>query len=110
MVNFDDETVKAVWEKATKVVGANPSVWRKDYAGAWINFDQRGDEGGIYGWEIDHVKPVARSGNNDLNNLHPLHWKNNRTKGDDYPTWGTSISSLENKNIDKVQNWKIKES
>jgi 5-methylcytosine-specific restriction endonuclease McrA len=34
-----------------------------------------------YGWEIDHIIPVARGGTDDLDNLQPLHWKNNRKKG-----------------------------
>ncbi len=40
---------------------------------------------GEYGWEIDHIKPVSRGGADDLSNLQPLYWENNRRKGDIYP-------------------------
>ncbi len=48
---------------------------------------QRSKHGQIvqYGWEIDHIKPVALGGSDDLSNLQPLQWENNRTKGDEYP-------------------------
>jgi 5-methylcytosine-specific restriction endonuclease McrA len=38
-----------------------------------------------YGWEIDHIKPVSKGGTDDLSNLQPLQWENNRRKGDNYP-------------------------
>jgi 5-methylcytosine-specific restriction endonuclease McrA len=38
------------------------------------------------GWEIDHIIPVSRGGTDDLSNLQPLQWQNNRRKGDDYPS------------------------
>ncbi|MCB9358266.1 MAG: HNH endonuclease [Calditrichaeota bacterium] len=40
-----------------------------------------------YGWEIDHILPVAEGGTDVLSNLQPLHWENNRHKGDCYPRW-----------------------
>jgi 5-methylcytosine-specific restriction endonuclease McrA len=38
-----------------------------------------------FGWEIDHTRPVSKGGTDDLANLQPLQWENNRHKGDDYP-------------------------
>ena len=38
-----------------------------------------------YGWEIDHIKPVSKGGTDDLANLQPLYWENNRKKADIYP-------------------------
>jgi 5-methylcytosine-specific restriction endonuclease McrA len=46
--------------------------------------DQHGKEGN-HGWEIDHINPTANGGSDDLSNLQPLWWKNNRRKSDTYP-------------------------
>lgn len=89
---FEMRTILPVWNKATIVPGHNQNVFRKDRCGAWIRFVDYGNAGSIYGWEIDHEKPVAKGGTDDLNNLQPLHWRNNRGKGDNWPNWTCSYS------------------
>ncbi|MGD9365192.1 MAG: HNH endonuclease signature motif containing protein [Desulfobacteraceae bacterium] len=87
----DDWTRKQidlVWQKAKVVEGFDPDEIRQDECDTWIRYSQYGemDRNGN-GWEIDHIKPVSMNGTDDLSNLQPLQWENNRFKGDNWPTW-----------------------
>lgn len=104
MGQFSNTVIQQVWEKAQSISGYDPNIWRKDFAGAWIRKDLYGTDSN-FGWEIDHLKPVSKGGSDYINNLYPLHWKNNRTKADNYPNFQTVISSMENRNIEKTQAW-----
>ena len=75
--------IDAVCERAAKVRGKNPDVWRRDPKG---NLIRKGSYGtlGEYGWEIDHKKPRAKGGTDHGRNLQALHWKENRKTGDKY--------------------------
>ena len=80
----DEQTKRTVWNKGTPIPGYDANVWRRDVCGHAMEYARHGQEGD-YGWEIDHVVPRARGGPTTFQNLQPLWWSNNRSKGDTYP-------------------------
>ena len=93
------EAINMIWEKAIIVDGYNKELYRQDFAGAWISKEAYGDTDSILGWEIDHVYPKELGGDNHLDNLRPINWNNNRSKGTDYPRYNAAVTSEENKNV-----------
>ena len=87
---FGEDIIEAVWEKG--VPDPNFTSFRRDKCNASM---QRGRYGKTvqFGWEIDHIKPVSKGGTDDLSNLQPLQWENNRHKADDFPEWSCRMTT-----------------
>jgi len=95
---YSDELIQTVWEKGLIQQGFDPNVARKDACGAWILRNQYGNTDSDFGWEIDHVYPRVLVGTTVIENLRPMQWQNNRSKGDNYPTYIASMKAVDNQN------------
>ena len=78
---FEEARKLSVWDRGTMIPGEDPRVWRRDVYGNLMLFSAYGNRGSDWGWEIDHIVPVARGGSDDLANLRPLHWRSNLLRG-----------------------------
>ena len=102
---FSENIVKLVWSKGIRVQGYDPNMYRKDIAGAWMKYADYGDTNSDYGWEIDHIYPKSLGGSDSIANLQPMHWMNNREKGDNYPRYSTVVTAQDNINIKCIKYW-----
>jgi 5-methylcytosine-specific restriction endonuclease McrA len=72
-----------VWEKGTILHDSLKDIVRIDRYGTHISRLSFGKQE-KYGWEIDHITPVSEGGTDDIENLQPLQWENNRRKGNNH--------------------------
>lgn len=103
MSDWTKEEIQAIWEKATIVVGYNPNLWRKDQCGAWIyrlyyGAAAVGEPHTSYRWQIDHIKPQSKDGQDVVSNARPLQWFNNNSRQNG--RLKTKITSDGNKNVE----------
>lgn len=102
---FTNEQIQQVWEKGRKIDQYDPEKYRQDPCGAWICREKYGNTDSAFGWEIDHVFPrsmIKMEGTidpDDLVNLRPMNWMNNRSKKDCFPIYTATITSSGNRNV-----------
>lgn len=77
---ISDKQKDAVWNKAKRIRGKDPSKYRQDPYGNKMYYDSYGKDT-EKGWEIDHIRPKARGGSDATVNLQALNTKVNRQKG-----------------------------
>ena len=82
-MSYSKERLERVWDKGQDVEGKNPNLYREDIEGNLMYKYSYGKQSDM-GWEVDHSKPKSKRGTDHLNNLQPMHWKENRRKGDKY--------------------------
>lgn len=90
---FDTPTLDIIWEKAFPVEGLPPSLVRKDVCGALIVRNRFDDNLSDFGWVVDHIYPSFNGGGDDIDNLRPMQWQNNKAKGNDYPVYFGAVRS-----------------
>lgn len=105
---FEEKEINEVWNKGIIVKGYDETLFRKDACGAWIVKNEYGKTS-PFGWEIDHVYPQVKGGGDEMVNLRPMQWENNRSKSDDYPNYDSAISAEDSKNIRKIGHFSINE-
>lgn len=80
--SFSEFEKRQVFDKARIFSLMESNERRLDICGREIRFSHYGRTDSSYGWEIDHIHPVAKGGLDSLSNLQPLYWLTNRKKGD----------------------------
>ena len=75
------KAIDVVFSKAKTVRGKDPNTHRRDASGNIIYRNSYGKSSDM-GWEIDHIKPKARGGSDDIVNLQALKTTVNRAKSD----------------------------
>lgn len=102
------DRIDEIWAKAQVVEDYDSTKYRKDACGAWIIKDQYGKRDNPFGWEVDHIYPESKLNGkkvpqeliDDIDNLRPLNWMNNDSKGADFPSYQAKITSDGNTNVE----------
>lgn len=108
-MEYTEEKKRYFWRKAKPVDGEDKNEVRRDASGAIIHYSDYKNRDSDYGWEIDHIYPkslledanVPENMIDDPRNLRPMNWKNNVSKGCDYPLYTTVVIASRSVNIEK---------
>lgn len=100
-MNLSEKDKNIIFRKARKIEGLDADEWRMDACDAIICRSSYGRDDDFFGWEVDHIVPkslleesnVPQELIDDFRNLRPLNWRNNLSKGNDYPEYVADIKS-----------------
>ena len=100
-MNLTETDKDKIFRKARSIEGLDADEWRMDACDAIIHRSSYGRDDEFFGWEMDHIVPkslleekdVPQELIDDFRNLRPLNWRNNASKGDDYPAYRADIRS-----------------
>ena len=93
-----EELIDTAWERAKEVDGCDPDQIRKDCCGALIKRSEYGNRDSQYGWEVDHIFPKSKGGDDNESNLRAMQWENNASKGEDFPRYWSAVKENNNRN------------
>ena len=73
-----------VWQKARRVKGKNPNLYRRDSQGNLI-YKPAYDRDSPMGWQVDHIWPRSKGGSDAQRNLQALQTGANKRKSNKTP-------------------------
>lgn len=79
-MKFTDSTIEQVWEHGRVVAGYDPTQWRQDECGAWIQRDDYENERSEFGWWI---VAVCTGQPDTVSDLRPFHCRNGYDRAND---------------------------
>ncbi|KXX70611.1 hypothetical protein [Flammeovirga sp. SJP92] len=105
------------WNKLKPLGKKDPFLWRQDQCGAAIYRYSYGKTT-AFGWEVDHIYPKGLQGNitkkavngiNNSYNLIAMHWKNNKSKSINYPSFNSAVTydSKKRANVNSNKNFTV---
>ena len=79
--SLDEVRKLAAWNNTAGYPGRDPLEWRMDFYGNALRWSDHGDQSSPYGWQIDHIVPLAAGGQDIPSNLRALKCIVNETLG-----------------------------
>ena len=70
---YNDDIIRAVWEKGRGIPDQDQTDWRRDQCGAWMHRTHYNNAESEFGWKILNV---VAGGGDELDNLQPFQWNN----------------------------------
>ena len=74
-----NQKAQHVWEKARRVKGKNPNLYRRDAQGNLI-YKPAYNRDSAMGWQVDHIWPRSKGGSDARRNLQALQTGANKRK------------------------------